>query len=135
MSTLNWLLGEERAITHTHTHTTADTLHTPSLSFVRYGLPWAFPGWLDPKSTSTVKADANQFMGESNLTQIAEYVVEWVKGAKDHHGLHIDYVGKWNEKAVPDAYPVALRKVLDDNGLSSTEIVGGGLRGSGVAYE
>jgi hypothetical protein len=86
-------------------------------------------------STSTVKADANQFMGESNLTQIAEYVVEWVKGAKDHHGLHIDYIGKWNEKAVPDAYPVALRKVLDDNGLSSTEIVGGGLRGSGNSVE
>ena len=63
-----------------------------------YGLPWAFPGWLDPRSTATSKADANQFMAESNLTQIAEYVAAWVRGARDHHGLHIDYVGKWNEK-------------------------------------
>ena len=90
-----------------------------------YGLPWAFPGWLDPNSSATVKADAGHFMADSNLTQIAEYVVEWVKGAKDHHGLHIDYVGKWNEKNVPDAYPTALRAVLDANGLASTEIVGG----------
>ena len=44
-----------------------------------YGLAWGFPGWVaegrsDPFTNST-----------------ARYVTNWLKGARDVHGLHIDY--------------------------------------------
>ena len=26
------------------------------------------------------------------------YTVNWLKGARDVHGLNIDYIGVWNEK-------------------------------------
>lgn len=60
-----------------------------------YGLPWAYPGWVgnDPV-TGAFNASATPF---THPAQTAEYVLEWVKGAKTEYALDIDYVGIWNE--------------------------------------
>ena len=59
-----------------------------------YGLPWSFPSWLAPHPTD--KEDGTDPLGQDpNAT--AAYVANWVKCAKSAHGLHIDYVGVWNE--------------------------------------
>ena len=34
------------------------------------------------------------------------------QGAKREHGLHMDYMGQWNERDAPKAYNDALRKVV-----------------------
>lgn len=77
------------------------------------GLPWAFPGWIGqgtqwpyffPKMT-------------------AKYVVSWITGAKQHHNLHIDYVGIWNEKSFDATYIKILRNTLDQNNLTDVGII------------
>ena len=30
--------------------------------------------------------------------------MNWIKGAKEHHGLHLDYIGVWNERPVSPEY-------------------------------
>lgn len=49
------------------------------------GLPWAFPGWVGNGS--------NWPYHFPHIT--ARYVVSWVIGAKQYHGLDIDYIGVW----------------------------------------
>ena len=48
-----------------------------------YGLPWGFPAWLG-NGTGSPYGDPSR---------LATYVINWVKGAKQVHGLHIDYIG------------------------------------------
>lgn len=48
-----------------------------------YGLPWAFPGWLDPDATAD-KPAKNAF-ANSNVT--ANYTLAWLLGAKNVHNL------------------------------------------------
>ena len=94
-----------------------------------YGLPWSFPSWLAPHPTD--KEDGTDPLGQDpNAT--AAYVADWVKCAKSAHGLHIDYVGVWNE--MDDSfgffgirYVKTLRDVLDAHGLHDTKIVAGDL--------
>jgi O-glycosyl hydrolase len=59
-----------------------------------YGLPWSFPSWLAPKRTEDDDG-ADPLGQDPNAT--ATYVADWVKCAQSAHGLHIDYVGVWNE--------------------------------------
>lgn len=47
-----------------------------------------FPGWLGH----------NTFSPYYNRSQLVTYIVNWVRGAKVHHGLDIDYIGVWNER-------------------------------------
>uniref|UniRef100_A0A4W4G8I0 Galactocerebrosidase n=1 Tax=Electrophorus electricus TaxID=8005 RepID=A0A4W4G8I0_ELEEL len=54
------------------------------------GLPWAFPGWVGQGS--------NWPYTFPNIT--ANYVVSWVIGAKQHHGLDINYIGVCSECSV-----------------------------------
>lgn len=70
-----------------------------------YGLPWAWPGWLDEDATADRPA-RNVF---NNLKQTANYTVQWILGAKRVHGLEIDYVGQWNERDAPPEYAKELR--------------------------
>jgi galactosylceramidase len=94
-----------------------------------YGLPWSFPSWLAPHPTD--KEDGTDPLGQDpNAT--AAYVANWVKCAKSAHGLHIDYVGVWNE--MDDSfgffgirYVKTLRDVLDAHGLHGTKVVAGDL--------
>ncbi|XP_067656755.1 galactocerebrosidase-like [Haliotis asinina] len=78
-----------------------------------YGLPWGFPGWLEDP--------INSVYGQPERT--AQYVANWVTGAKKFHNLTIDYVGCWNERLYNTTYIKTLRKVLDSNGLQDTLIV------------
>ena len=56
---------------------------------VLWGLPWAFPGWVDSSAKN------NPY---SNVTKTAQYVVDWIDGARREHGLEIAMVGCWNER-------------------------------------
>jgi len=47
-------------------------------------LAWGAPGWI---------GDGNYYSQDG-----ADYMVKFLKGAKEHHGLEINYVGIWNEK-------------------------------------
>ena len=64
-----------------------------------YGLPWAFPGWLDPTATSSRPTTAINAFADPAVT--ANYTLQWVLGAKRVHNLTIDYVGQWNEHDAP----------------------------------
>uniref|UniRef100_A0A4W4G808 Galactocerebrosidase n=1 Tax=Electrophorus electricus TaxID=8005 RepID=A0A4W4G808_ELEEL len=70
------------------------------------GLPWAFPGWVGQGS--------NWPYTFPNIT--ANYVVSWVIGAKQHHGLDINYIGVCSECSV-------LRDTLDRAGLTGVGII------------
>ncbi|XP_046548295.1 galactocerebrosidase-like [Haliotis rubra] len=78
-----------------------------------YGLPWGFPGYLEDP--------INSVYGQPERT--AQYIANWVIGAKKFHNLTIDYVGCWNEHLYNTTYIKVLRKVLDNNGLQDTLIV------------
>ena len=75
-------------------------------NILTYGLPWAFPGWITDSSK-----DPFRF-----LDKITNYTFQWVKGAKEVHGIDIDYLGVWNERGTNRDYVMAMRKLLDDNG-------------------
>ncbi|ESN97869.1 hypothetical protein HELRODRAFT_85047, partial [Helobdella robusta] len=66
-----------------------------------YGLPWVFPGWL---------ADDRKLNPYFNISSTVRYVVNWIKGAKVHHDLDINYIG-------------LLRRTLNDNGLNDVKLV------------
>ena len=84
-----------------------------------YGLPWGWPGWLDPAATATKQAQ-NAF---ANPAVTANYTLAWLLGAKRVHGLDIDYMGQWNERDAPKAYNDALRLAVNTSALSATTTV------------
>lgn len=49
-----------------------------------YGLPWSFPGWLNPKG----ERDPYRF---PNMT--SQYIIKWINGAKNVYGITVDYIG------------------------------------------
>ncbi|XP_046548297.1 galactocerebrosidase-like [Haliotis rubra] len=77
------------------------------------GLPWGWPGWLGG-DTGDVYA---------NPEQTAMYIVKWILGAKSKYGLHIDYIGIWNESRYTTTYIKVLRRMLDQHYLQNTLIV------------
>jgi galactosylceramidase len=81
-----------------------------------YGLPWGWPGWLDP--TATADKQAKNAFADPAVT--ANYTLQWLLGAKREHNLDIDYVGQWNERNAPSAYNDELRKVVAASGLKTT---------------
>jgi hypothetical protein len=68
-------------------------------------LPWGAPGWIGN--------------GKYYSQDMADYIVEFIQGARKHHGLDIDYVGIWNETPYDTGYIKLLRKTLDANGLKT----------------
>ena len=87
-----------------------------------YGLAESWPRWVHGPNASTS-------VGPLDDPQLsAQYITEWVKGAKDVHNLTIDWVGMWNEHweapAVMYAYTMQLRAQLDAAGLQATRIIG-----------
>lgn len=72
-------------------------------------LQWGAPGWIGN----------GHFYSEDN----ARFVVAFVKGARQYHGVDVDYVGIWNEKMYHTGYIKLLRKVLDSSGLERVKIV------------
>ena len=76
-------------------------LRNPSIKLV--ALPWGWPGWVGQGTASPY----------TNVTRSAIYIAKWIKGARDHHNLIIDYVGIWNERMYDVSYIKELRRVLD----------------------
>eukprot|EP00039_Didymoeca_costata_P031305 m.34107 g.34107 ORF g.34107 m.34107 type:complete len:723 (+) comp8671_c0_seq2:162-2330(+) len=72
-----------------------------------YGLPWSFPGWLDPSATHD-KPAKNPF-ADANTT--ANYSAHFILGAQSHN-LAIDYIGQWNERNAPGPYVPALQAAV-----------------------
>jgi Glycosyl hydrolase family 59 len=72
-------------------------------------LQWGAPGWIGN----------GHFYSEDN----ARFVAAFVKGARQYHGVDVDYVGIWNEKMYDTGYIKLLRKVLDTSGLERVKIV------------
>ena len=62
-------------------------------------LAWGAPYWI---GNGTYYSDEN-----------AEYMAKFIKGAKETHGLTIDYIGCWNETLYNTAWIKTLRKTLD----------------------
>ena len=81
---------------------------------VLWGLPWAFPGWVDSSAKN------NPY---SNVTKTAQYVVDWIDGARREHGLEIAMVGCWNERPWNADYLKELRRQLDARNFSRTGII------------
>jgi O-glycosyl hydrolase len=78
---------------------------------IRLGaLAWAAPGWI----------------GGSNVwTQnFQTYLLNWLRGARDTHGLTIDNIGGWNENSIDHQWFVNFRAALNANGFASTKLVG-----------
>jgi len=73
-----------------------------------YGLPWGWSGQTDSRATDLLKAE-DPF---EKINNTVDYTLKWLLGAKKHHGLHIDYVGLWNEKDAPVEYRDALRMAV-----------------------
>ncbi|XP_028917992.1 LOW QUALITY PROTEIN: galactocerebrosidase [Ornithorhynchus anatinus] len=83
----------------------------PNITLV--GLPWAFPGWIGQGE--------NWPYDFPDIT--ASYIVAWILGAKQHHGLDIDYVGIWNERSFDIQYIKLLRSILDKQDLEQVRII------------
>lgn len=81
-----------------------------------YGLPWGWPGWLDPRSDGADIPASTPF-ASYNVT--ANYTLSWLLGAQRVHGLDVDYVGQWNENNAPGDYAFALR-----NAVAASELAG-----------
>ena len=69
-------------------------------------LAWNFPGW--------VRA------ADSQAT--ADYLIDYLRGAKQVHGLDIDYLGLWNETSMPTAFIPRLQQTLRAAGIK-TQII------------
>ena len=76
-----------------------------------YGLSWGFPGWVAEGGSSPL----------TNST--VSYITKWLVAARDVHGLTIDYIGVWNERAYSREYILSLHASLQSHNLSSTLIV------------
>jgi O-glycosyl hydrolase len=72
-------------------------------------LQWGAPGWIGN----------GKFYSEDN----ARFVAAFVKGARQYHGVDVDYVGIWNENMYDTGYIKLLRRVLDSSGLQRVKIV------------
>ena len=93
-----WLMKEAKA-------------RKPSLKL--YGLPWGFPGWLDPTASPTKEAK-NPF---TNATITANYTLAFLENAKKIHNLDMDYMGQWNERDAPADYNQALRQAVSESAV------------------
>lgn len=66
-------------------------------------LAWNFPAWV----------------GAANSQDAANYLVSFLEGAKQHHGLDFDYVGIWNETRIDVGFIKTLHATLAAHGLKT----------------
>jgi hypothetical protein len=72
-------------------------------------LQWGAPGWIGD----------GKFYSQDN----ADFIVAFIKGAKQYHDLDIKYCGCWNEKPYDTSWLKLLRQTLNTNGLNQVQIV------------
>lgn len=78
-------------------------------------LAWGAPGWI---------GDGNYFTRDG-----AEYLLSFVRGAREVHGLEIQYLGILNERDYDKEWIKLLRQVLDEGGYGHVNIVAADLNG------
>jgi galactosylceramidase len=83
---------------------------------VLLGLVYAYPSWVSPGSSP--------YLNNQTESNAAEYVASWVDGVKTAHNLSMDWVGLWNEREYTKSYVKTLRRVLNEHGHQSVQIVG-----------
>jgi O-glycosyl hydrolase len=77
-----------------------------------YALAWGAPGWIGTTG-APVYDTAHPFWSQD----MVNYYIAWIKGAKAHYNLTIDYIGGWNEKGYNKAFYEALKSALQSNNL------------------
>ncbi len=77
-------------------------------------LQWGAPGWI-----GRGKSDAEKFFSQDN----ADFIVSFIKGARQYHGIEINYCGIWNETPHNTAWIKLLRRSLDRANLPRVQIV------------
>ncbi|HZR44173.1 MAG TPA: hypothetical protein VFB12_28935, partial [Ktedonobacteraceae bacterium] len=92
-----------------------------------YALAWGAPGWIGTTG-APVYDSAHPFWSQD----MVNYYVAWIKGAKSHYNLTIDYIGGWNEKGYNKAFYEALKSALQANHLP-TQVVAADSVGWSVA--
>ena len=80
-------------------------------------LSWCVPGWVQ-----------GGFISSADV----KYHVDYVKGAKLHHNLTLDYVGVFNERESTPEYIIELRAALDAAGFETTKLVASDLGNFGI---
>ncbi len=76
-------------------------------------LEWGAPGWIGD----------GKYYSQDNIN----YIIAFIKGAKQYHDLKIDFTGIWNERMYDIEFIKNLRKALDDNGLNEVKVIGADL--------
>ncbi len=79
--------------------------HKRNPKIILDSLPWGAPGWIGG--------------GHIYSADMARYVADFIKGAKQFHNLDIRYTGIWNERPYDPAYVKLLHRTLLGQGISS----------------
>ena len=94
-------------------------------------LQWGAPDWIgdrdfpdfgDPNRwlwSDRMVRNAKKFYTQDN----ADFIAGFIQGAKQHHGVDIDFCGIWNETLYDTSWIKLLRTTLDRRGLSRVGIV------------
>jgi hypothetical protein len=72
-------------------------------------LEWGAPGWIGN----------GKYYSQDNI----DYIIAFIKGARQYHNLKIDYTGIWNERMYDIDFIKNLRKALNENGLKEVKLV------------
>jgi len=72
-------------------------------------LEWGCPGWIGN----------GVYYSQDN----ADYIVSFLKGAKEVQGISFDFTGIWNERPYDKEWIKLLRKTLNNNGLNDVKII------------
>ena len=77
-------------------------------------LQWGAPGWIGQG-----KSDSEKFFSQDN----ADFIASFIQGARQYHGVDINYCGIWNETPHNRDWIKLLRRTLDRVGLARVQIV------------
>jgi galactosylceramidase len=77
-------------------------------------LQWGAPGWMGGEGNARAK-----FFSRDN----ADFIAAFLRGARQYHGLNVDYCGIWNETPHDAGWIKRLRQTLDGGGLGRVQIV------------
>ena len=77
------------------------------------GLEWGVPGWVANASTGSIFTSDNQ-----------RYIIAWLKGLNETHGLAVDSVGLgFNERGYDNDWIVDTRAKMNKAGLSAVKVI------------
>jgi galactosylceramidase len=77
-------------------------------------LQWGAPGWIGQG-----KSDSEKFFSQDN----ADFIASFIQGARQYHGVDINYCGIWNETPHNRDWIKLLRRTLDRAGIARVQIV------------